>query len=94
VCMKELGGAEVGDTFRSRRAGEIGMLLGRVWNGHGAGGRRAWWAGGGNGPQLRRRDRPRGQGRAVHSPTSPERRAGGGAAIAARGIGGERAAAC
>jgi hypothetical protein len=34
VCMKELSGAEVGDTVRSRRAGEIGCFE----IGHGAGG--------------------------------------------------------
>jgi hypothetical protein len=61
--MKELGGAEQRGTVRSRRAGEIEMLLGRVWIGHGTGGRRTGRVGGGKGPQLRRRARPRGQGR-------------------------------
>ncbi len=94
VCMKELGGAEVGGTVRSRRAGEIEMLLGRVGDGHGAGGRRTGRAGGGKGPQLRRRDRPCGQGRCGPLPHFAGARGGRGRCHRGSRIGGERAAAC
>ena len=72
-------------------AGEIEMLLGRVWDGHGAGGRRTGRAGGGKGPQLRRRDRPRGQGRCRPGQARGE---GGGALPSPLEVGEERAAAC
>src|SRR4051794_11090303 len=47
--MKELGGAEVGGTVRSRRAGEVEMLFdwARRWRGGGPG-----RAGGGKGPEA------------------------------------------
>jgi hypothetical protein len=49
VRMKELDGAEVRGTVRSRRAGEIRWFWGWAGNGHGAGGRRTGRMGGGKG---------------------------------------------